>query len=108
MSRFQLQMKQLDIQSAEDIAQLANEDEDRGSARARQIAVRDKIPAALSMHSFGLILSTFRRRFGVLLSWLGCLAFSTLSSGSLRLARGYCGAFSFRHWFAVLLLSGAK
>ena len=41
--QFQLQMKQLDIQSAEEVEQLANED--RGNARARQIAVRDKIPA---------------------------------------------------------------
>lgn len=44
--QFQLQMKQLDIQSVEDLVKLANDD--RASARNREIQVKDKTPRILA------------------------------------------------------------
>lgn len=43
---FAVQMQQLNVQSVEDLEKLANDD--RASARARQVAVKDRTPGALA------------------------------------------------------------
>lgn len=48
---FAVQMQQLNLQSVEDIEKLANED--RSNARARQVSLRDRIPAVLAIFVTG-------------------------------------------------------
>lgn len=59
--QFQLQMKQLDINSAEDLEKIAADD--RASARAREIALRDKVPMILAVTItagfFGILMFVF-------------------------------------------------